>query len=400
MLNHQKIVIAGESRGTTEVLAPLARELMHRGCEVKIFAVGTEAEATGFGELPFVHMPRCHTGVLEETLAGVHLLVTGATGRDSTEWTLLEIARRLAIRSACVLDNIDNLLERLDPDPAKWPDRILVSGQIGCEDLKHALQLPHNKNNLEDKLTRFAIVDNLRNDAAISSRHQFSPSTRRDVLQSALLFPDAEFPSYLDRRRLLSAILDGNAKLVVFFSQNIEPSSPHWKAYGRTEKELVASFAGKLVVMVKALAALRSFDGVYVAVRPHPREMSSLGRQIAADFGAIYLPPEAGDSLSLAMASGYIVTPASSIIDQGPLHGVRTAALLFEQEGPFRFEALKLGAVLTVLDAGQLPQAIAELVSDDLIFARRWCERLRKHASVAAAAPRIVDSLIDWFQLA
>jgi len=79
--------------------------------------------------------------------------------------------------------------------------------------------------------------------------------------------------------------------------------------------------------------------------------------------------------MTLAMAAGFIVSPPGSMIDQGALHNVRTAALLYEHDGPFQYEALMGGACISTARIDETDEVIAHLVSDAPNAERAWKER-------------------------
>ena len=48
-----KLLLTAKQRGSTNVLAPVARELMQRGHKVKLYATGNDTEAAGFAGLQY-----------------------------------------------------------------------------------------------------------------------------------------------------------------------------------------------------------------------------------------------------------------------------------------------------------------------------------------------------------
>ncbi|GAB4192643.1 MAG: hypothetical protein OHK0024_32830 [Thalassobaculales bacterium] len=66
-------------------------------------------------------------------LGDVSLLVTGTTDVDDrTDWALWAAARAAGVPSACLLDRGTDVEHRFPPDPAAWPDRVLVPDEAAA----------------------------------------------------------------------------------------------------------------------------------------------------------------------------------------------------------------------------------------------------------------------------
>jgi hypothetical protein len=386
---HDKVLIVGESRGSTEVLAPLARELSATGHRVEIVATGSSAESVGFADLPFYRVRESDFPSLVRALESCGLLLVGITGSHSVEAKLCAAARSLAVRSIGVLDNVDNLTARFPANEDDYPDLIVLSGQMpGAFLQQRPLPWLMNQN-------RFIAVDNLRRAAALRRRLEFQRIGRTRILQQALSYSGTFIPGHLDADVLLAEIVLGEARLVVFYSQNISPNSPFWRSYGHQEGELIETFARNQRVALKALVMLRQLPRVHVAIRPHPRESFGTSFDLARELGALYFPPEACHSLDLAIAAGHVVTPAGSMIDQGPFHGVRTAALLFEQNGPFPYESLCDGSVVSAYEAGDLDGVLRLLTADDPLTNAQWSTRLAAASRPTTIAASALESIFN-----
>jgi hypothetical protein len=392
-LSHRKVLCVGESRGSAEVLEPLARELLIRGHEVEILATGSVAESQGFADLPYRHAADTERDSLASSLTDVGLLIVGVTGSHSVEAALCRAARSFGIAAVGVLDNVDNVLARLPYDAAAYPDLFVLSGKPPAALLSQA-PIPW----LESK-NRFLAVDNLRRDSAARRQNRFRTIGRAQVLQDIFAHPGTSIPGWLNQAELLPTLMSGEAKLVVLYSQNIVPTSPFWRSYGHDEAELAQIYAGSLIVTAKTLATIRKFEKVYPAIRPHPRETPQTSLEIARQLGAIYFPADAGHSLDLAMAAGHIVSPAGSMIDQGPFHGVRTAAMLFEQRGPLPYESLGNGSVLIADHIGEVEGAIHLLISDDPLSSAQWSRRLHNSGCPKDVAAAAVDRILNQLPL-
>lgn len=391
-----RAIVAGESRGSIEILKPIAIELAARAYDVDCLSLGKPIEALGFGDLPY----RMLADVSDATacLANGSLAIVGMTGYRGAEGALCRLAKVANIPTVGLLDNLDNLPGRLDPDARMQPDLVFVSGDICREDLRHEIEGVMG-NRPKDYHDRFMIVDNVRLDLALEARSRFDPVRREAVLAEFLLDPSAVFPEESDRSRVAEEVVSGRRKLVVYFSNNIDPSDSSWRSYGHSAQELEVAFREGIRKTAGLLSRLATTGGIHYGIRPHPRESIEPGLGLAKKWNAILFPPGTGNSMELAMAAGYIATPAGSMIDQGPFHGVRTLALLYGQSPPFRFRSLSVGGVLSVFAESEIAGAIEELVSDDPAASAIWVRRLEQVAPKAPIAAQIVDRLLNAFGL-
>ena len=388
----KKILFVAQSRGSLEVLEPLARELLRRGRDVEILTAGSSTE-TGMGDLASRRIESSSQHDLAESLQTAGLLIAGVTGSHSVEAQLCALARLRNIRSIGILDNIDNLSARLPGDKAAFPDLLVLSGGLSKAyfDQEPIVWLMSRQ--------RFLQVDNLRRASAARRRAEFERIGRSDMLHRIFAFRDLYVPSRFDRAKLVADVVSGKDKLVIFYAQTIPPGSPYWQSYGHGEAELAEIYAGSLIVASKALATLRRFAQVCPLVRPHPGDNTDTSFMMAKAFGCLYLPAESGHSLDLAMAAGHAVTSASSMIDQGPFHGVRTAALLFEQPGPFPYESLAEGSVCSAYRLEDTQETLRHLVADGALADAQWSLRLNKGlrpADIKLIADGIFEALVQY----
>jgi hypothetical protein len=381
------ILAVAESRGSCEALAPVVAELRARGCVVRVLATGTEREAEGFGD---VSAERLDAGACDnpDLLRGCSLVLTGLTGPASAERRVAALARSHGIPVAGVADNADRIHDRVSPDARDQPDIVLISTDGGIDAAREELRAVRGPAGaaMADRMMR---VGNLRGDGALSRRAAFSPDRRIKILTRAL--------GAIDPERLDQLVRD-EAKLVTLFTQNMRPDAPHWASYGLTISERRRLYRASLAITARVLSVIGDMPGVIAAVRPHPGEDVEPTRSLCADFGAVLVPPSTVDSLDLALAAGHIVSPASSMLDQGPLLGVRTLAILWDQDGPFRFNAIDKGALLAIRTLDATEQALSELVAGGPDAQAAWSRRLRAINPVPAA-PRAAALLIERFGL-
>ena len=121
-----RVVLAAESRGSAEILAPLAGELMLRNMEVVMLGLGTALERKGFGLRHVFSVTDKSEISLSSWPTNCQLLITGLTGRHSAEVALCRLARARGIFCVGILDNVDGLEVRLHPDASALPHIILI----------------------------------------------------------------------------------------------------------------------------------------------------------------------------------------------------------------------------------------------------------------------------------
>jgi hypothetical protein len=381
------VLAVAESRGSCEALAPLVAAFRRRGFRVRSLAVGTAREAEGFGD-PAVDLVDGGVAGDPRLVRGASLLLTGLTGPASRERQVAAMARAAGIPVAGVADNLDRMADRISPDERDRPDLVLVSGGIGLEPDRQDLSAAFGATGA-GLAGRLVPIGNLRADAAIARRAGFGPHRREQVMARAFPGIDA---SLFDRLR------SGETRLVVLYTQNMRPQARHWASYRLTIDERSRLFRASLAITARVLSVLASMPGVVAALRPHPGEDAEPSVSLSADFGALHAASPTVDSLDLALAAGHIVSPASSMLDQGALLGVRTLAILWDQHGPFRFEALARGAVLAVDSLDQTETALAELVAPGPEADAAWGRRLGA-LERTPAAEGAVTIMIERFGL-
>lgn len=383
-----RILAVAESRGSCEALGPLVAAFRNRGFETCALAVGTAREAEGFAD-PAVRLIRAEEIEQSELVRGAALLLTGLTGPVSPERRVAALARSSGIPVVGVADNLDRIADRISADPRDGPDLILVSGGAGLDGARHDLSAAHGDAGAA-LAGRLVQIGNLRADAALARRAAFGFQRRSEVLARA-------FPGM--NRLLLDRLLSDDLRLLILYTQNMRPDAPHWSSYRLPITERRQLYRSSIAITGRVLSAAASMPGVVAATRPHPGEDPEPTASLSADFGALGVASPAVDSLDLALAAGHIVSPASSMVDQGALLGVRTLAILWDQQGPFRFAALAQDAVLAIDCLGNTEVALAELLGRGPEAEATWARRLER-VDRTPAAPAAVSTLIARFNLA
>ncbi|MFO1147513.1 MAG: hypothetical protein U1E62_03975 [Alsobacter sp.] len=377
-----RIVVVAEAKGSAEVLLPLCLEWRNRGAAVSVFAVGTASEAAGFAQLPYVHSQ--HPSLVEPELVGADLLLVGLTGSASPEREAIALARARDVPVVGVLDNVDRITKRLSPGPL--PDLVLLSADSLPSAAAEALVADHGAEGRR-MAEAIRVVGNLRRDLAAHRRSQFDDNRRREVLAAAL--------AGTSDSAVIEQTITGLRQPVVLFSQTIAPTAPYWRSYGVDAGEPRILYSASLIASAKTLGSLVGRDDVTLIMRPHPAELSEPARHLCIEFGAALSPPGSCDSLDLALAAGRIVSPPSSMLDQGAFLRVRTVALLYETPGPFHFESLRRGQVLAVDRIEDTPGALDDLLDTSPRGEQRWTERLDAgHRGILA--PQVVDLVERW----
>lgn len=389
-MQRRHLLIAGESRGTLEVLAPIAGEALAQGHEVRLIALGTAAEAVAFSEagLAFEMADQVDLAAL---VASADVIVSGHTGKDSREADLYALAKGRGIASFGVLDNIDHLDRRLSGDAGRRPDRIIVSGEADAATLASKLRnafgiLP------PDLAASFVLMPSLRRDKALQDLARFSAEERIRILGQALAV--ADLPPGETASRLTADILSGRRRLAVFYGHTIHPLSPYRASYAATLPYRRGLFDRHVAITQAVLAAVKGREDVILAVRPHPREDLEPLRGLALSAGALYLPAEAGESTELAMAAGHIICTASSMIAHGVFHDVRTVAVLPEAEDHINYAPLREGAALWTADLTQVQGLVDQLMADGKKAADAWRRRLDFAGPREPAAPQVLDLIL------
>lgn len=123
-----KLLLTAKQRGSTNVLAPVARELLSRRHDVTLYATGNENEAAGFNGLPYEKIDPS-ADQYHSLVQGYDAVIVGLSGSQTPDGYFLRAANAAGIPTIAVQDQNSNYQERLGTDPAGFPTLLAVMGE-------------------------------------------------------------------------------------------------------------------------------------------------------------------------------------------------------------------------------------------------------------------------------
>src|SRR3989338_4373773 len=122
-----KILLTAKQRGSTNVLAPVARELSQCGHDLTIYATGNETEVAGFQGLEYQHIhPQDEDYSHLVRRGGYHAVIIGLSGYDTTDGHFLRAANSAGIPTLAVQDQNSNYQKRLGNNPKDLPTLLAI----------------------------------------------------------------------------------------------------------------------------------------------------------------------------------------------------------------------------------------------------------------------------------
>ena len=131
-----KILLTATQRGSTNVLDPVAKELLRRNHEVNIYATGNESEAAGFNMVAFKHIQpgsNSSDNAYAKLVEDCDVVVVGLSGYDTPDGRFLRAAISEKIPVIAVQDQNSNYVGRLGTNPLELPTLLAVMNDACIE---------------------------------------------------------------------------------------------------------------------------------------------------------------------------------------------------------------------------------------------------------------------------
>ncbi|MEK6899611.1 MAG: hypothetical protein AABX05_00660 [Nanoarchaeota archaeon] len=299
-----KLLLTAKNRGSTNVLAPIARELLQRGHELSIYATGNDNEAAGFNSLTFV---RAAADINYSKLVNGHdAVIIGLSGHQTPDGYFLRAANAKGIPTVAVQDQNSIYALRLGNDPANFPTIIAVMDE---ECIKTArLELG------EEAAKRCKIIGWAAFDNYAKLREGFTEQNRESLLHKLGLNPQQ--PVYFHA------------------TQNIHPDTAYMKRLEKPAKEKMNEFLYEYFTTICAFRAASDL-GLKLVIKPHPGEEfeHNFTQELAETHGFTYLPAKACNTQELMLASYSVTAGRSTCLTEATLLDKNTGAFLPDTMG-------------------------------------------------------------------
>lgn len=366
-----EILLTAKQRGSTNVLAPVAKELLQRGHELKLYATGNDAEAAGFNQLAY-EMINPAEDSYAQLVRGYDLVIVGMSGHQTPDGHFLRAANMLGIPSIAVQDQNSNYVERLGTDPLGLPSILAVMDQDCIETVRKELGAEMG----EEAAKRSRIIGWPAFDNYAKLREEFTPQQREALLRKLGLNPDD----------------------AVYFhaTQNIHPDSAYMKRLDKTGLEKSDIFNYESSVTRRVFNAASDLN-VRLVVKPHPGEEYEFNftQELADKHGFVYLAAKACNTQELMLASYSVTAGRSTCLTEATLLDKNTGAILFGEKGKewgsTGSPAISLGAIPFTYDWGGEAEVLGKVTSHDEEIRRELAEDRKKFSVDGKASKRLAD---------
>ena len=360
-----KLLLTAKQRGSTNVLAPVARELLQRGHELTVYATGNDNEAAGFNGLTYVRLAADIN--YPELVTGYDVVIVGLSGHQTPDGYFLRAANAEGIPTIAVQDQNSNYAERLGKNPADFPAILAVMDEECVKTVRQELGEAAAK---ICKVIGWTAFDNY-----AKLREDFTEQKREDLLHKLGLNPEQQ----------------------VYFqaTQNIHPDSAYMKRLERSADEKMKGFLYEYAVTQSVFEA-GSDLGIRLVVKPHPGEEFELNftQELAKRHGFVYLPAKACNTQELMLASYSVTAGRSTCLTEATLLGKNTGAILPDamgKEWSSASPAVVLNAIPATYDWNGARDVLAQVTSNDKKVVRKLAEDRKRFSVDGKASQRLAD---------
>ena len=371
-----KLLLTAKQRGSTNVLAPVARELLSRGHELTLYASGNETEAAGFAGLQYERIDPAEDSYAQ-LVDGYDAVMVGLSGYNTPDGYFLRAANSRKIPTVAVQDQNSNYQERLGLIPADLPTVLAVMDEDCIETVRKELD---GETGIE-AAKRSRVIGWPAFDHYAALREGYTEQKREELLHKLGLNPE---------------------ELVYFHAtQNIHPESAYMQRLTLSAEEKMNIFNYECSV-TKAVFKFASDLGVKMVVKPHPGEeyISNFTQDLADKYGSVYLPAKACNTQELMLASYSVTAGRSTCLTEATLLDKNAGAMLLGELGKAWSSAcqpVNLNAIPVTYNVEGVKGILALVTSHDKTIARKLAKNRKKFSVDGKASMRLAD-LVERLQ--
>ncbi|MDP3698358.1 MAG: hypothetical protein Q8R47_02115 [Nanoarchaeota archaeon] len=366
-----KILLTAKQRGSTNVLAPVARELEARGHELKLYATGNDTEAAGFDKLAYERINPAEDSYAQ-LVRGYDAVIVGLSGRQTPDGYFLRAANTAKIPTIAVQDQNSGYRGRLGTNLADLPTILAVmdkdcietarkefGGEMGDEAAKRC------------RVIGWAAFDNY-----AKLREDFTEQKREELLHKVGLNPDQ--PVYFHA------------------TQNMHPYSAYMQRSTKSAEEKMKVFDYECRVTQSTFKAASDI-GVKLIVKPHPGEeyVQNFTQELANKHGSVYLPAKSCNTQELMLASYSVTAGRSTCLTEATLLDKNAGAILPDtmgkEWGTTGSPTISLGAMPVTYDWDGAREVLGQVTSHDEIVAQKLAKDRKKFSVDGNASKRLAD---------
>jgi len=377
MAEKLRILATAKQRGSVDVMAPVARELMQRGHYVDICATGNPNEAAGFGDLPY-------HGILSEKpdylslVKGFDRVIVGLTDYKTSDGYFLRAANASRIKTVAIQDRDDDYTRRLGNNPEDFPTLFAALDYECLETMITEL----GKEIGEKLASKTKVVGHIALDGDAKLKTEFNKEKRKELLRSLGLDPEQ--------------------KIYLHFTQNIHPYSEYMKPVTWTPEQKQQNFEYELG-LTETVFKIAADMGLRLVVKPHTGERFRINytEDLVKFFGFNYVPAKACDTNELILSADSVSAGKSTALTHACLLDRNTGSFLPKNpDADFPdlsydkicvLPPIKLEAIPYTQNWNEIKNVLSLITSSDETTNKNL-EKLRKRFSVdGKSAKRLVD---------
>ena len=294
------ILFTAKQRGSANVLAPIARELINRGHEITIYATGNENEAAGFSGLEFKQLSPTDDEYLR-LVKGYDTVVIGLSGYHTPDGHFLRAANFAGIPTMAILDQNSNYLARFGSNPDDLPTIIAIMNE----------------------------------DCIQTAKRELSPEMGEEVAERSRVIGWAAFDNYAQKKAefneekqdLLRQRLKLEDRVDFYPSMNVHPNTKAGKESPIPYGQKVMDFLYEQGVTQFTFEAASDL-GLKLVIKPHPKEEGTYTKDLCARHSFRYIELGECDTEELMLISDSITAGRSTCLIQGTLFDKNTGGIL------------------------------------------------------------------------
>lgn len=367
-----KVLLTASQRGSVNVLAPVARELLKRNHNITIYATGNNSEAAGFTGLDYNHIQPTEDDY-KRLVECFDAVIVGQSGYDSPDTLFLKAANSKHIPTISVADQNAGYKARLGNNIDDLPVLLAVMSSDCIKTLKNDLEGEMG----EEAARRSKVVGWTAFDNYAEIRDSFSETDRDNLL-----------------KRLK---IDSDADVYVHFTQNIHPSSDYIVKKDLSFEDYAVNFNYEMRV-TRFVFEFASDLGLKLLVKPHPGELykTNFTKELSDRHGFKFIDATACDSKELMLSAYSVTAGRSTCLTESTLLDKNTGGFIPDMADWIdAFPPLKLDAIPYATDWEKIKDVLEKVTSKDNDVLKELSENRKKFSVDGKASERLVDLIED-----
>lgn len=364
-----KVLLTAKQRGSTNVLAPVARELSQRGNDITLYATGNEIEAAGFEGLIYKHINPTDDDFLR-LVEKQDIVIVGLSGYNTPDGSFLRAANSIHIPTVAVLEHNSDYIGKLGNNISDLPSLIAVMDESCLDEAKK--QLGEQMGPEAAKIMRvvgWTVFDHY---AELRDSH----NSEKRLLLLRKLGINSDNPIYSH------------------FTHNIHPDSEYQKKASGSPENHQNKYNYEISV-TKAVFQAASDLNIKLAVKPHPGEKftTNFTKDLTNHHDFLYIPPEACNTQQLILSSYSVTASRSASLTEATLLDRNAGSLVPDLDNDCikAYFPLYLRAIPYTQKWEEIKSIIEQVTSKDEAIIRKLAEDRKRFSVDGKASKRLVD---------